>query len=94
MFFFTSIANQSGEYSLRLFVKHVAGVSLYNTSIPSFYVTMGEAEKPPKEDLQPPSGASFPPLIGFIGIWGILIVCGLVLIVKALELTKKIKIVS
>jgi hypothetical protein len=94
MFFFTSIANQSGEYSLRLFIKHVAGVSLYNISIPSFYVSTGEAEKPPKEDLQPPSGASFPPLIGFIGIWGILIACGLVLIVKALELTKKIKTVS
>ena len=90
MFFFTSIANQTGWYSVTIFSKHVAGVSLYNTSIPAFYVNASLQGGPP-EAVDPPPGASFPPSAGVIALWSVTLILLIIWTRNALKLSKKIK---
>ncbi|MDD1776978.1 MAG: hypothetical protein LUQ65_02340, partial [Candidatus Helarchaeota archaeon] len=90
LFFFTSIANQTGWYSIIIFCKHVAGVSLYNTSIPAFYVNASLQGGSP-EEVDPPPDASFPPLVGVIALWGVTLVLLMIWARNALKLSKKIK---
>lgn len=91
MFFLTDIANQSGWYSIIIFVQHTAGVSFYNTSIPTFYVNASKLIKPPGEQIEPPPKPYFPPLVGFLGIWGLLFILVGIWIADILKLNKKIK---
>lgn len=90
MFFFTSIANQTGWYSMTIFCKHVAGVSLYNTTIPAFYVNASLQGRSP-EEVEPPPGASFPPSVGVIALWGVTLILLLIWTRNALKLSRKIK---
>ena len=94
MFFLTDIANQTGWYNLILFVKHVSGVSLYNTSIPAFYVNASAAPQPPSVELEPPPEPIFPPLVGFVFIWGILSIFLVIWVYNIVKLNRKIKTIS
>jgi hypothetical protein len=91
MFFFSSIANQTGWYSIIIFVKHVAGVSFYNTSIPKFYVNTSLQGGSKEEPVNPPPEASFPPLIGVVCLWSITLIFLIIWANNALKLSKKLK---